>query len=151
MPEVSFYQLPIVGEVQSLLLVVYILLSICSEHIEYTMSSLESSLSEGRYRRRRRRYESTTNHCVESSILQCTAAVAFPPSTNIHTDVTSNRIYRTNRSRRKSIPTISSYLMIIAAVIIAINAVNNCCCYAFQSPAIIQRSSGFRIQHGLVS
>jgi len=147
MPEVSFYQLPIVGEVQSLLLVVYILLSICSEHIEYTMSSLESSLSEGRYRRRRRRYESTTNHCVESSILQCTAAVIFPTlSTNIHTEVPSNRIYRTNRhrTRRKAIPMISS--LVLTALIISIIAVNNCC-FAFQSPAIIQS----RIQHGLVS
>ena len=36
---------------------------------------------------------------------------------------------------------------IMAAVIIAIITVNNCCCSAFQSPAIIQRSTGLRIQH----
>ena len=120
------------------------------------MSSIESSSSEGRYRRRKRRndYQSlSTNNCVvESSILlQCTAAVIFPTlSTNIqHTEVPSNRIYRAHRNRRKSVPMITSYLA--AMVIISIIAVNNCCCYAFQSPAIIQRSSGFRIQHGLVS
>ena len=126
-----------------------------SDHLEYyRMSSIDSSVSEGRYRRRRRRNDyQTLSNCVESSILQCTAVV-FPtlPSTNIHNKevVPLNRIYRTHRNRRKSVPTmISSYLA--AMVIISIIAVNNCCCYAFQSPAIIQRSSGFRIQHGLVS
>jgi len=113
------------------------------------MSSLDSlSSSEGRYRRRRRRNDCqtlSTSNCVESST-QCTA-VAFP--TNIQTiEEPPNRVYRTHRNRtrrRKSIPMISSYLLVIVAIISI--AVNNCYCYAFQSPAIIKS----RIQHGLVS
>ena len=121
----------------------------------YTMS-LELSSSEGRYRRRRRRNDcqtlSTSNCVVESSsILQCTAAVVFPtlPSTNVHTEVPSNRIYRTDRhrTRRKSVPMSTIYLFMSAMMIISI-AVNNCCCYAFQSPAVIQSRTQ---QHGLVS
>jgi hypothetical protein len=121
----------------------------------YRMSSIESSSSEGRYCRRRRRndYQTLSTNFVESSILlQCTAAVVFPTlSTNIDTiEEPSTRIYRTyrHRTRRKSMIS-SSYLLVMTAMMIIsiITVNNNCYCYAFQSPAVIQRSTGLRIQH----
>jgi len=119
----------------------------------YRMSSIESSSSEGRYRRRRRRNEQqtlSTNNCVveSSSILQCTAAVVFSTSIQ-HTEEPSNRINKSLHHDRRPCSVSSGRWFMTAMMIISLIAVNNYCCFAFQSPAIIQRSTG-RIQHNVM-